>query len=50
MYVDYVFNFVMLRNVDYWSESGTRVTPIGQQNDYPCRKSIILCCSGMMYF
>ncbi len=22
----------------------------GQQNDYPCRKSIILCCSGMMYF
>ncbi len=30
LFVDYVFNyFMLLRNVDYWSESGTSVTSIG---------------------
>ena len=42
LFVDYVFNyFVLLRNVDYWSESGTPVTPIGQKNDYPCKKKCV---------
>ena len=50
LFVDYVFNFLLLRNVHYWSESGTPVAPIGQQNDHPNRNSITLCCSVMMYF
>jgi hypothetical protein len=44
-----VFNFVLLRNIHYLRETGTPVTPTGQQNNYPYRKSTISCCSGMMY-
>jgi hypothetical protein len=38
LFVDYVFNFVLLRNVDYWSESGTPVTPIGTTKRLPLQK------------
>ena len=45
-----VFNFMLLRNIGYWRETGTPVTQIGQENDYTYSKSTILCCFGIMYF
>ena len=45
-----VFNFVLLRNISYWRETGTPATLVGQGNDYPYRQSTNSCCSGVIFF